>query len=125
MILENTDVRISEPSLRDVVKGFPSGGCDQEFLKLTAKDGSFLQTELEVSDEEEIWDEESDDFLPAPTRFQARYHDGRTRKHYTLKEALPRAQVQQLFFDFLASGRVPVRGGRWRETVIERKGRAD
>ena len=123
MILENTDVRLTDPAERDVAERFPSGGDDLEYLQLTADDGSFLPAEVEPSEADDVWDEEADDFLPPESRFRVRYHDAATGKRYRLPESLPRDEVRRLFFDFLSGGKVKRGRGRWVEDEDRRRGR--
>jgi hypothetical protein len=129
MTLQNTDVRIDDPWERDVLARFPSGGCDSEFLQLTAADGNSLLAEVEppaggLWDEPEVWDEEADDFLPAPGRFVVRYHEARTGKRYRLRAAVSREEAVQLFLQFLSDEAVKPRRGRWVEEKGRRRGRA-
>src|SRR5438270_4351903 len=107
MVLEGIDVtgRKQDPTARDVAKALPSGACDQEWLKLTADDGSFVETE-NVEPPPEVWDEEIDDFIFPEEQMLVRYHDARTGKSYRSVAPLSRPRVRDVFLEFLDCGKV-------------------
>jgi hypothetical protein len=116
MILEGLDVigRKQDPTTRDVAKALPSGACDQEWLKLTADDGSFVETSW-VETPLEVWDEEIDDFIFPEERMLVRYHDGRTGKSYVSVVPLSRLKAKAVFLEFLVKGKIRRGRSRWRQ----------
>jgi hypothetical protein len=117
MILEGLDViggRKPGPTPKDIEKALPSGADDQEWMKLTADNGSFVET-CYVETPPEVWDEEIDDFIFPEDQMLVRYHDARTRKFYRSVAPLSRLQVKEVFLEFLDSGKIRRGRERWQE----------